>query len=441
MNLIGLNCSIIRTNFLFKCSSHFTYIKCYNKDMTDFVTNNLYLYEADAFCGSVVYYEGEYHVFYIASNQTCIRHYHGESLLSLIKADDIVSKSKKISHLCSYVKSGILYILFSLEGKNKVKIAKSKDWNSFELDEVEINKSQGLNAFKIVQSQDSMYLMTSEKRNGKNISIYVSNNPYIWDFIGQALDDNNIEINSPSIIGVNDYQYLIYESNGTIYAQKGVFNKETCKFNKIEDPCYLNRGYNPKAYVLSNGKIVLISDFNGNIIIQELGALGGLTLNPNFERLKNLHAKSFDDKFVEKGAKLLENYKKESEYEFDIELLENTNFVLKIKESIIKHIYVAYDNAYGNVVFSSVALNDDLKQRTKNIGILNSVKVKIIFSNNIGQVYINEGVASFTFNAEGFIPDCVEFSCSEKTLVKINRYDIMQDLGLDDDENIYSNLF
>ena len=63
--------------------------------MDNLISNNLYLFEPDAFCGSIVYYEGEYHIFYIANNQTCIRHYQGENLLNLKKKDDIISKYKK----------------------------------------------------------------------------------------------------------------------------------------------------------------------------------------------------------------------------------------------------------------------------------------------------------------------------------------------------------
>ncbi len=408
--------------------------------MDNLISNNLYLFEPDAFCGSIVYYEGEYHIFYIANNQTCIRHYQGENLLNLKKKDDIISKYKKILCLCSYVKSGILYVLFSAGKRPKMYIAKSKDWHNFDIDEVEKIKGLGLDSFKIVQSQELMYLMTSEKRGEKCIGIHVSSNPYVWEPMGLALDEKNANIKSPSMIGVNDYQYLIYEFEGIIYAQKGIFNQESGEFIKIDIPCYLDKGNNPKAYVLSNGKIVLISDYNGNIIIQDLGALGGLTLNPNVERLQNLHAKSFDSKLIKTETSLVDEYKKESEYEFDIELPENTSFVLKIRQNVLKQIYVAYNSDYGKVVFSSAALKDDIKQRTKNIGNFNEIKVKIIFSNNIGQVYINGGMAAFTFNAEEFIPDNAVFVASKPTNVKITRYDVIGNVNVSKDLNMHFEL-
>lgn len=408
--------------------------------MGNFVNNNLYLYEEGACCGSVLYHEGEYHVFYIAQNYTCIRHYRGESLINLKKSEDVIDDHKKVHCVCSYVKNGILYVVFSSGNKAKIYVAKSKDWQSFEVNDAEDIKASGLESFKIAQSQDAMYLLTSERNQKKCIRVYASGNAYVWEPLGFALDCENAEVVSPSILGVNDYQFLIYETNGLIYAQKGSFNKETGEFSKLEDAKYLDKGYNPKVYALSNGKVMLVFDINGNIVIQDVAAFGGLTLSANSERLVKLIPKKFEDKNVKLESVLVDELKLESEYEFTFNILEKSSFILFVRHNVLKQVYVSYNSEFGNIIFSEKAINESSEHRSKFIGESDKIKIRIVFSNNIGQIYINDGSVAFTFNANEFLPSNISTTTSHPMSVEIKRYDYIGKLPTEKDGEILLDL-
>lgn len=389
-------------------------------------TNTYYISEKDAACPSIVYSEGEYHLFYIADNRTSIRHYKGESLVSFTREKDVVSKVKKINCLCSFMKSGILYITYTAALSKKLNICKSKDWLNFDEEAVDIKATRPINSFKIVHSDESMYMFTSEQSSKGSIRVYHATNPYIWEALSYALDSKNKNINSPSIIGVNDYQYLIYEQDDIIYSCVSRFDKESGKLTKVGAPEYLERGNNPKVYILHNGKVILTYDFKGVIIIRELSARNGLVLQPPHERIMRLVPKFICSKEVMIETPILNDYDVSAEYEFIINIPDKSSFVMRFKQSYLRQVYVAYNNDYGNVVFSAAALGDKYKQTTKNIGIENIINVRIIFSNGLGEIFVNGGKAAFTFEAKnGFEPTSVLLSASKSCEVSITKYAVI----------------